>query len=240
MTSTVSGIHLGPDTHANRPAANTAPDGSFYSCTTHSLIYKSNYAGNSWSTWASLVGTGLADPMTTRGDLIYRNASNTTDRLGVGGGGTQLTSNGTDPSWTAGVLLGYVADTGGSRSITSATLADIPTSSIQVAFTVPASGKVLIILSAVCGPTSTANATHAWGIRESTSIIAGSTGDSIVNRQPASSSENFKGCTWRTIITGLTPAASKTYKWAAANSTSGGTLVATTNSPAIMEIWSVP
>lgn len=62
MTATVAGIHLGLDTHANRPAANTVPDGSFYSCSTHSLVYKSNFAGNSWATWATL-GTagGLAD-----------------------------------------------------------------------------------------------------------------------------------------------------------------------------------
>jgi hypothetical protein len=61
MTATVAGIHLGLDTHANRPAANTLPDGSLYSCSTHGLIYKSNYAGNSWATWATLGGTGLAD-----------------------------------------------------------------------------------------------------------------------------------------------------------------------------------
>ncbi len=59
MTATVAGIHLGIDTHANRPAANTVPDGSIYSCSTHSLIYKSNLAGNSWATWATL-GTTVA------------------------------------------------------------------------------------------------------------------------------------------------------------------------------------
>jgi hypothetical protein len=58
MTATVAGIHLGIDTHANRPAANTAPDGSLYSCSTHSLVYKSNFAGNSWATWATLGTVG--------------------------------------------------------------------------------------------------------------------------------------------------------------------------------------
>lgn len=63
MTATVAGIHLGIDTHANRPAANTAPDGSLYSCSTHGLIYKSNYSGNSWATWLTLpdVAGHLAD-----------------------------------------------------------------------------------------------------------------------------------------------------------------------------------
>lgn len=59
MTATVAGIHLGIDTHANRPAGNAVPDGSLYSCTTHGLIYKSDFAGNSWATWATLGGGGL-------------------------------------------------------------------------------------------------------------------------------------------------------------------------------------
>jgi hypothetical protein len=60
MTATVAGIHLGVDTHGNRPAGNAVPDGSLYSCSTHSLVYKSSYGGNSWSTWATL-GTTVAD-----------------------------------------------------------------------------------------------------------------------------------------------------------------------------------
>jgi hypothetical protein len=59
MTATVAGIHLGLDTHANRPAANTVPDGSIYSCSTHNLVYKSNFGGNSWATWATL-GSGVS------------------------------------------------------------------------------------------------------------------------------------------------------------------------------------
>lgn len=65
MTATVAGIHLGIDTHANRPAANTVPDGSIYSCSTHSLVYKSNFAGNSWATWATLGSAGGSGTLTT-------------------------------------------------------------------------------------------------------------------------------------------------------------------------------
>ncbi|HYK96130.1 MAG TPA: hypothetical protein VE011_09735 [Candidatus Dormibacteraeota bacterium] len=72
MTATVAGIHLGLDTHANRPAANTVPDGSLYSCSTHNLLYKSNYAGNSWATWGNIA---------------------------AGAAGTVYVSNGTVPSW---------------------------------------------------------------------------------------------------------------------------------------------
>lgn len=46
-------------------------------------------------------GTGLSDPMTTRGDLIYRNSSNSTTRLGRGSASQVLTSDGTDIAWAA-------------------------------------------------------------------------------------------------------------------------------------------
>lgn len=60
MPATVAGIHLGPDTHANRPAANAAglPVGSLYSCSDHGLIYQSD--GASWTTWATLGGGAVA------------------------------------------------------------------------------------------------------------------------------------------------------------------------------------
>ncbi len=44
-------------------------------------------------------GGGMTDPMTTRGDVIIRNASNVTARLGIGSAGTFLSSDGTDVSW---------------------------------------------------------------------------------------------------------------------------------------------
>lgn len=59
MTATVAGIHLSGD-HASRPAANTVPDGSLYSCSTHDLIYQSDFGGNSWATWATL-GAAIGD-----------------------------------------------------------------------------------------------------------------------------------------------------------------------------------
>jgi hypothetical protein len=45
-------------------------------------------------------GVALPDPMTTRGDIIVRNSSNVTARLGIGSAGTALYSDGTDASWT--------------------------------------------------------------------------------------------------------------------------------------------
>jgi len=56
MPATVTGIHLGPDTLANRPAANAAgqPIGALYSCT-NGLIYLTD--GSTWVTYATLGGT---------------------------------------------------------------------------------------------------------------------------------------------------------------------------------------
>lgn len=42
-------------THASRPS--TAPDGTLYSCTTHSLVYRYTTSGG-WVTWATLGGGG--------------------------------------------------------------------------------------------------------------------------------------------------------------------------------------
>lgn len=56
MSTTFANHLLGPDTHANRPAASAVPSGTLYSCDDHDLIYQSD--GSSWSTWASLGGGG--------------------------------------------------------------------------------------------------------------------------------------------------------------------------------------
>ena len=47
---------------------------------------------------------GLSDPMTTRGDLVRRNTSNVTDRLGIGAAGKILSSDGTDVAWGNGPM----------------------------------------------------------------------------------------------------------------------------------------
>lgn len=41
-----------------------------------------------------------SDPLTTRGDVLYRDSSNVTNRLPVGGANTFLGSDGTDASWS--------------------------------------------------------------------------------------------------------------------------------------------
>ena len=53
----------------------------------------------------------VTDPMTTRGDIIVRNASNVIDRLAVGAGGTVL-KGGLDPNWGAVGTADFDTDVG--------------------------------------------------------------------------------------------------------------------------------
>jgi hypothetical protein len=62
-------------------------------------------------TAASSGAAPLTDPLTTRGDLLARNASNVTARLAIGTTGKVLHSNGTDPSWQALVAADLPAAT---------------------------------------------------------------------------------------------------------------------------------
>jgi len=54
----------------------------------------------------------MDDPMTTRGDIIYRNAANETARLGVGTNGQVVTTNGTDLLWGSAGDTSYFDLTG--------------------------------------------------------------------------------------------------------------------------------
>jgi hypothetical protein len=55
------------------------------------------YTGAVWEDIDNLIG--FPDPMTTRGDLIYKNAAGTTTRLPAGSADQILTSDGTDIAW---------------------------------------------------------------------------------------------------------------------------------------------
>lgn len=77
----------------------TAPDAGqqrlYVDPVTHLLMIVDSTGAQS-----SVAGTaGLTDPMTTRGDIIVRNASNVTARLAIGSSGKVLQSDGTDISW---------------------------------------------------------------------------------------------------------------------------------------------
>lgn len=69
----------------------------FFDSADHLLKWK-NSAG---TVTTIATGTSLADPMTTRGDIIVRNSSNATARLAVGSANKFLHTDGTDPAWAA-------------------------------------------------------------------------------------------------------------------------------------------
>lgn len=103
MTGRIQDVLLGPDTHANRPSATTVANGTLYSCTTHSIIYRSDSA--TWSTWASVGASGavLLSTVTTAGDLIVGSGSGAVARLGMGSALQTLRVN------AAGTALEYAA-----------------------------------------------------------------------------------------------------------------------------------
>lgn len=99
--TTLPGLLLTGD-HASRPAASAVGGGTLYACSTHSLIYQSDTS--TWSTWSDVSGSGLTNPMTTQGDIIYSSdGSGTPARLAASTSGYVLTTNGagTNPTWTA-------------------------------------------------------------------------------------------------------------------------------------------
>ena len=138
-------------------------------------------------------------------------------------------------------LLAYTAGVAGTETITSATIADLPTHGISVTFTAPASTNVLVRLTAVCAASATANSFLYWGLREDTTTIAGAAGtSSTAIRQPnVGTNATVISASKVFILTGIS-AGSHTYKWAAAASTSGATISADANGPAVMEVWALP
>lgn len=142
----------------------------------------------------------------------------------------------TTPSGSGGALLG-VTSYGGSASnytTTSSSLADVDATNAKVTFVAPASGNVLVKMTAVCSNSTAVGA--FFGIRESTSDVAGKT--FAKNGTPAAS------VMVPFLITGLTPGSSHTYK--AAFCTSGGTFTifqegnAAGNGQVTLEVWAAP
>ena len=106
---------------AARDAAVTSPqEGNFaYLKDTNVTTY---YTG---SAWANLDTTGMTNPMTTTGDIIYSSPGSTPVRLGIGSAGNVLTVAAGVPSWAApaggGKVLQVVSATYSTQASTSST-----------------------------------------------------------------------------------------------------------------------
>jgi hypothetical protein len=157
---------------AARDAAVTSPqEGNFaYLKDTNVTTY---YTG---SAWANLDTTGLTNPMTTTGDMIYSSPGSTPVRLGIGTTGQVLTVAGGVPSWATaagggGKVLQVIQDTQTSATTSSSsTYAD---TGLSVSITPSsATSKVLVLVNGTCGR-SNANASQGVGlklVRNSTDI----------------------------------------------------------------------
>lgn len=162
-------------------------------------------------------------------------------------GGTTLLSGGNPLTSTASigggddVPLAIVFETASSNNqTTSTTLVDLNATNDVITFTAPASGNVLVVLEGMCRPDTgnTAGKWAYWGLRESTSIIAG---PYLVAWHHITGSLYAVQVACPIRITGLTPGNSYTYKWAHAAVT-GGTaqVVGGSESPRAMTVWELP
>lgn len=129
------------------------------------------------------------------------------------GSGVNVTSDGSaitvDISGGGGFLarLSYnpASQTVKSTTSTSASLVDVDATNLAITFTAPASGDVLVVLSAFADVSGTGWDFYQWGLREGTTKVAEGT-VMRANTQAALSR--------RFLITGLTAGNSYTYKWA--------------------------
>lgn len=160
-------------------------------------------------------------------------------------GGTTLLSGAYHLTSTAGgddVPLAISFDVASSNDFTaSTTLVDLNASNNVVTFTAPASGNVLIVLEAMVQPDSgsLAGKVASWGLRESTTIVAG---PYEVAFHHVAASSYYVRPSLSIYMTGLTPGSSHTYKWAHKCS-SGATnevVVGGSTDPRVMTVWSAP
>ena len=108
---------------AARDAAITSPqEGQFaYLKDTNVTTY---YTG---SAWANLDTTGMTNPMTTTGDMVYSSSGSTPARLGIGSTGQVLSVAGGIPSWATAAAGGWSLITSGTLSSTTTTVSSIST-----------------------------------------------------------------------------------------------------------------
>jgi len=93
--------HLPTGDHASRPAASAVPQGTLYSCTTHSLIYQSD-GTSAWTTWATL-GSPIADIL----DLPTAEMTATKVLAPDGAGGVEFRAEAGGGSGTTHSFVGY-------------------------------------------------------------------------------------------------------------------------------------
>ncbi len=210
-----------------------------------------SWTGPMGSSAATVTNTGTL----TAHNVILGNGSVDITALGaLGSSGDVLTSQGAsaDPHWVApsggsGGLLAYTSYAPASNTVvstTSTTLADLDATNLQITFTVPSTGHVLVKLTAYTD-LSVSTQQYFWGLRDGSGLVSGSAGGAFRSVDGMVAASSF-------VITGLTPSASLTWKWAhgVTGGATGRTIygpgtqatVSTSGNfmPAIMEVWTAP
>jgi hypothetical protein len=116
----MQGINVFASTAARDAAITSPQEGQFaYLKDTNVTTY---YTG---SAWANLDTTGMTNPMTTTGDMVYSSSGSTPARLGIGTTGQVITVAGGIPSWATPASGGMtLLETGtlSGASVTTGTL----------------------------------------------------------------------------------------------------------------------
>lgn len=159
------------------------------------------------SAWANVDTTGMTNPMTTTGDVIYSSSGSTPARLGLGTAGQvlQVNSGATAPEWATpagGAFTTGVDNVGTQQATTSTTFTDLAT--VQ-SVTVTTGTKALV--SIVCAMDKTGSATPdsqaSFAISGATTLAAAQNPYSLkVKTNIATGHETQFGGSW--VVTGLT------------------------------------
>src|SRR5690606_39372193 len=106
-------------------------------------------------------------------------------------------------------LVQYDPATETAYAISSSTLTALDTTNLRAVFNAPASGRVIVRLSATCrAATSGSNTALAWGLLEGATTVPGTV--KRVNSQVVAQMKPF----YTAVVDGLTPSQEYTWDWA--------------------------
>jgi len=149
---------IGRDIAANRPAAGTA--GRLFYDTTNSKMQRDN--GSSWDDVAESA-TGMTNPMTTTGDMIYSSSGSTAARLASAGdtGKFLMGANAAAPSWA--YPPGYEFDYAQATSPVSVTqTAEASANTLVTGNAVTYDGSTAVIIEFFCDNVDGNNSIQAF------------------------------------------------------------------------------
>lgn len=200
-SSATSHTFTAPLTYANGTTVPTLSGSDYF------LLSILNAAGDAVSEVVKVTaynsGTGAA--------TIVRGQEGTTGVSHASGDKVLLSDYPSDLNAMPGAIIGitHYNPSGAAVTVTttSATFSDIDATNLAVSFVVPPSGQVLVRLNCFCS--AAASTTYDWGLREGSTPVTGA--DAIMAFGLGSGQLRE---TVEFLITGLTPGAPKTWKWA--------------------------